>query len=298
MTARQTRSVEKPASTPNPGASKTTSIVQVRSGLMTRLGVAARLARSEASARSERLAGLHTERLVLRPLRANDRDEFLRVLRRSRVSLARFCPLEHSDIGGASARDEDVFARHLTLSNAATETGKAYRLSAFEDNGLGRLLGAFNVNDIERGLENRGELVCWLSVDAQNHGYAEEGLRAIIAHALADLPRGLGLQRLTGLIAPDNSASERLAKKTGMSMCPSAAPVELTLGDRRVRHNVWEIFASVPDEPPAARNAGDHVVEGKPSIGEGVLGRGLLSILRTEGDRGRVGDSRGTSGIA
>lgn len=267
--------------------------VRVRPDLMAGLGVAARLARLTLQpaapigvAKSGR--SLRTERLVLRAMVAGDRLEFLRVLRVSRGHLTEFCPLGSAD----ATSDEQVFERQLALSIAAERTGwadggggggwggRACRLIALDADG--RIVGGFNVNDIERGLEHTGELVFWLSADVQRRGYAEEGVRALMELAFADLPLGLGLHRASALIAPGNEPCRRLARKVGLRLGTASAPVELVLGDRRVAHDVYEAFATVGAmEPERAENG--HVVEGKPSIGAEVFGRGLLSILRTEG---------------
>lgn len=257
-------------------ASAATGPVTVRAGVMTRLGVAARVARIGVGKPVESRGNgeLHTARLVLRPMRIEDRSEFLRVLRISRSSLDAMCPLG----SGEETSDDGIFLRQLALSDGAVRTGKACRLVAIDS--AGQLVGGFNINDITRGLEHGGELVFWLSADARRLGYAEEGVRGLLDFAFADMPRGLGLHRVHAYVAPDNDACRRLMPKVGMRMSTSAAPVELRIGSRRVRHDAYEAFASVG--AIAERGTMGHVVEGKPSIAEELFGRGLLSILRTE----------------
>jgi len=213
-------------------------------------------------------ASLRTARLCLRPLLPSDRRDFLRVLRESRAYLDRFCPLDNTD-AGRTMPDERIFARQLALSDAALATGRAWRTAAFD--GRNRLVGAFNINDISRGLESSGEIVFWLAADSTGRGYAEEALRATLDHAFADLPRGLGLQRLTALIAPDNAPCLKLAGRIGFRRL-AAQPVSLTLSGRAVSHDIFAAFA------PVDRG----VVEPKPSLAADLFGRGLLSILRTE----------------
>ena len=132
--------------------------VRVRPHLMAELGVAARLARLASRPSPGQPFGpqvdghlLRTERLLLRPMVGNDRAEFMRVLRLSRAHMEEFCPL-----GSAEARtDEQIFDRQLALSIAAAKTGwggHACRMIAL--NADGRIVGGFNVNDIERGLEH------------------------------------------------------------------------------------------------------------------------------------------------
>ncbi len=255
--------------------------VRVRPDLMVGLGVAARLARLTTSspiARKTAERMLRTERLVLRPMTRNDRVEFLRVLRISRAQFDEFCPL-----GSSEARtDEAVFERQLMLSGEAERTGwhgHACRLLALTPEG--QIVAGFNVNDIERGLEHTGELVFWVSVDVQRRGYAEEGVRAMMGLAFAELPLGLGLDRVSALIAPGNEPCRRLALRLGLRLGTTSAPVELTLGDRRVTHDVYEAFAKVGSVQHDG-SADGHFVEGKPSVASAVLGHGVLRILRTE----------------
>lgn len=188
---------------------------------------------------------LRTPRLVLRPLAAGDRDEFLRVLAASREHLASYCPL-HRD--GES--DEDLFERQLGLSRASLVSGRAWRRCAFDERG--RLVGAFNLNDISRGLENSAEANWWVAADAVRLGLGTEGLGAAIRHALEDAPRGLGLHRVRALISPGNSASVRMAVRLGFVRRAAevlggsrVGPEMLKLGGRVEVHETYEIFPEV-----------------------------------------------------
>lgn len=215
--------------------------------------------------------GLRTGRLVLRPLAPDDHAEFVRVIEASRAHLSRFCPLTTDDRGDEPA--EAVWARQLELSRRAVETGLAWRRIAVRAAGpmAGRIAGAVNVNDIGRGFEDHGELVFWVGADAAREGLGTEMVGAALAHALEDRPRGLGLHRVTALIDPANAPCVRLARRVGLRLEPDHPPTALRLGARTVLHDTYAAYAPVTG-----------VVEGKPSVAESVLGRGLLSILRTE----------------
>jgi RimJ/RimL family protein N-acetyltransferase len=263
--------------------------ITVRPDLMARLGTATRL---NALATTPPLCTLHsalsTPRLTLRPLTLADRPDYLRIIRTSRRHLEEFCPLSNPSKDGGSTNEspEDIFERHLALAHLAQQTGRAWRTIALDHDN--RIVGAFNINDITRGLENSGELVFWLAADSLRRGYAEEAVHAAINHAFNDLPTGLGLHRLIALIAPNNDACVRLARKVGLSLALGAPPAPLKLGDRTVQHNVFQIYAGIELPPPTDHDGrGDSsnggLVEGKPSIADAVFGRGLLSILRTEG---------------
>jgi RimJ/RimL family protein N-acetyltransferase len=292
----------------------TTQSPAVRSAaLLSRLGVAARLGapggvgagleglrpaapvRVEASRPAQGPTVLRTERLVLRPLLAQDREEYLRVLRVSRRHLAETCPLTTDERGVEP--DEAVWERQLLLARRAEETGLAWRRVAVLAAGpgpggaCGRIVGAVNVNDLSRGLEHTGELVFWVAGDASGMGIGTEMVRAAVGHALADMPAGLGLHRLSALIAPGNARCVRLARQVGLRLDTSRPPTALRLGPRTVLHDAYAAYPSVGPVARAARR----VVEGKPSVAHGVLGQGILSILRTERAAGEAaGGAAGT----
>lgn len=129
---------------------------------------------------------VRTERLVLRPLMPEDRREFCRVAALARAHLSRHMPLfeEGEDEGAA-------FARQLRQFEAGDQTGRDWRRLAF--NAEGRLVGGFNINDIRRGLESRGELTAWVSPEFVGQGLALEAIQAVIRAAFASPVRvGVG----------------------------------------------------------------------------------------------------------
>lgn len=215
---------------------------------------------------------LTTSRLVIRPLGPGDRDEFVRVMQLSREHLSVHCPLHKP---GES--DDGLFERLLDLASKGLATGGAWRAGFFGPRN--RLLGLVNLNDITRGLENQAEANWWTAADAVGQGYASEAVRAVMDHAFADLPRGLGLQRVTALIAPDNRASRRVAVKTGFHRASQASRASrgeevvvtrpLLLSGRVVTHEIYEAFAPLtgPRRPASRRRS---------------LRAGLASILTIE----------------
>jgi RimJ/RimL family protein N-acetyltransferase len=205
---------------------------------------------------------LHTPRLTVRHFEWTDRDEFRRVISLSRACLEAHCPLHRDD-----ESDDALFDRMLDLSRRGCETGRAWRVALFDAER--RLVGLVNLNDIVRGLESQAEANWWISADAQGRGFATEALRASLQHAFADLPRGLGLQRVTALIAPENLASRRVAGKVGMKRDNSAGLRPLVINGRSTEHHTFQIFA--PLTAPRRK------VSRRPS-----LRAGLASILSTE----------------
>lgn len=151
---------------------------------------------------------LRTPRLLLRPLRPGDRDEFLRVVRASREHLAGFSALH---LPGES--DSELFERQLRLTIEGDNSLNACRRVAFD--GAGRLVCAVNLNAVRRGLTCEADANWWTAADALRRGYAAEALGALLTHAFADLPAGLGLHRVLAGIQPHNAASRALAERLG-----------------------------------------------------------------------------------
>lgn len=230
---------------------------------------------------------LCTERLLLRPLRASDRPEFLRVVAFNRTHLARFCPLH---LPGET--DAMLFDRHLALADAAERFGRAWRRIIFLHDG--RLAGAININDLSRGLEHAGELNWWISADRLGRGLATEAVHAAAAFALDDLPRGLGLTALRALITPDNQRSRRIAAGAGFRREPWSPAIELNLAGRWAAHDTFVRYAPVAAETPLAPARATRR----------LLHAGLANILATEAttllrarsaDRARTAPHRATA---
>lgn len=212
---------------------------------------------------------LETQRLTIRPLAWTDRAEFLRVVEITRPHLDAHCPLHKP-----RETDRELFDRLLEQAARGLELGRAWRAAYFGRSD--RLLGLINLNDIVRGLESQAEANWWTSADAFGEGYATEAVRAVLRHAFADLPRGLGLQRVTALIAPDNRASRKVASRAGFQRAGQRSAASgrvvtcpLVLSGRTVTHEMFEAFAPITGaRRPASR---------RPS-----LRAGLASILRVE----------------
>lgn len=128
-----------------------------------------------------------------------------------------------------------MFDRQLRMTHEGDAKGTAWRRAAFLDDG--RFVGCFNLNAITRGLTFTADANWWVSADHAGRGLAGEGVAAMLDVALDDLPRGLGLHRVSALIAPDNAASLAVARRAGMTRT-AEAPVPLELCGRLVAHDV------------------------------------------------------------
>lgn len=209
---------------------------------------------------------LKTDRLVIRALTASDRREFERVMRSSKSHLARFCPLSKGDEHVFD--DGALFSRHLELCQAGDRTGLAWRRMIFDR--AGRLLGAININDISRGLENEGELVFWLAHEAVGQGIAAEAIKNVLRVAFADAPEGLGLHKLVALVAPENISCRRTLRRAGFDPGLGAEQIQLLINGEHVTHDQWVVYA-----PVAQAHA-------SPSVSSRPLLRGLNSMMQLE----------------
>lgn len=180
---------------------------------------------------------LRTARLVLRPMRASDREAYIRVVADSRAHLDAWMPLHEP---GES--DEALFERQLRLTEQGDATRTAWRRIALLDDG--QIAGAFNLTRIDRGLTAEADANAWVSARCAGRGIGVEGLQAMIDHALADLPVGLGLHRVTVGIRPGHAVSERLAARVGFVRQPKLRSF-LKVGGDWINHDIWVISSTL-----------------------------------------------------
>lgn len=153
---------------------------------------------------------LTTDRLLFRPLALSDRLEVVRALVRSRGTLAERLPLNRD---GES--DDDLYVRWVETAVETDNNRSSWRRAAFLEDG--RFVGLFNLIRIQFGLEWACEANWWVDRRMQGRGLASEGVEGMLHFATADLPVGLGLNRVRAMIQPDNLASLRVAEKAGMT---------------------------------------------------------------------------------
>ena len=246
---------------------------------LTRLTTAARLARIRPSVAVQVAAPgvLRTARLLIRPLTWSDRESYIDAVRRTRPELDTFCAL-HKD----TELDDELFDRQLQLGRAADATGRAWRRVAEDLSSPGRIVGAFNLNDIRHGLETRAELTTWVRTDEAGKGIAVEAIREVLSLAFAArwaqredgqtrLP-GLGLSRVDGLIAPDNIPCLRMAERLGFVLDTERGPQRLMVRGQEVEHLSYVAFA------PSSGHA-----EHEPTVPAGVsLARSIDALLGIE----------------
>lgn len=173
---------------------------------------------------------IHTPRFSLRPLSIADRDEFLRVLGVS-PHVDRFMPLRHP-----GERDEAVFARHLAMTRNGQSSGLTWRRIAV--NAQGRIVGGFNLINIERGLAYRADANWWVAGDCLRQRIATECVYAMLDLALADAPAGMGLHEVHAHVQLENEASLKLVTRVGLRDA-GGKPQTLQVGENWLLHRTF-----------------------------------------------------------
>jgi [ribosomal protein S5]-alanine N-acetyltransferase len=145
---------------------------------------------------------LETERLVLRPMVADDLDELMSVFGDAEVMASfRAEPLSRDQV------------RSWIERNLGHQREHGFGLFAACLRDSGRLIGDCGLELMEVSGERVAELGYDFRSDCWNRGYATEAGRAVRDYAFGTL----GLPRLVSLIQPGNPASERVAQKIGLT---------------------------------------------------------------------------------
>lgn len=148
--------------------------------------------------------GLATARLILRAHRVSDFPA---------LNAMWSDPAIYRHITGRSSTPEESWARLLRY--AGHWPLMAYGCWAVEEKSTGRFIGDMGFADYHRDIDppfgGTPELGWVLASAAHGQGYASEALGAIVAWGDANL----GQPRTACLIAPDNTASLRVAGKIG-----------------------------------------------------------------------------------
>ncbi|HEX5596569.1 MAG TPA: GNAT family protein [Micromonosporaceae bacterium] len=181
---------------------------------------------------------IRTERLLLRPLTADDVDALLAY--RSRPDVCRYVPFEPMTREVINERLATVWARH-----ELTDEGQSLTLGVVEAK-TDELVGDVVLFWHSR-LHGGGELGYVVNPDFGGSGYATEAARAVLALGFEEL----GLHRIVARIEERNEPSARLARRLGMRQEARLVQNELFKGE-------WStelVFAMLADEWPAHREA-------------------------------------------
>lgn len=151
---------------------------------------------------------VRTPRLLLRPLRAGDRDAFIQLHEVSRALFEPWSPLQ-----AAQESLEDLFATDLRKGARGRRSGNHLRLVGILDDG--RIGGFFNLSEIVRGVFHNAYAGWSVNAEVAGQGIATEGVLALLDCAFAPPSAGWGLHRVQANIIPGNAASLRVAEKAG-----------------------------------------------------------------------------------
>ena len=172
--------------------------------------------------------GLSANGLILRPLGYSDEAAFIKALNRSRLPLRRWIPLESQ---GDSA--SDYFHHQVIKAIQGDKSNTACRRAIFLDDNT--FVGMVNLIKIERGMEWTAEVNYWIDNAHAGKGLATKALEAILDHAFANIPIGLGLHKVRAQICLDNPGSVRVAEKLGFTN--SGYKDLLEVNDALIMHN-------------------------------------------------------------
>ncbi len=175
---------------------------------------------------------LATELMVFRPLSIGDRAAYLEAFTRSQEALAPWIPLAEQ---GQS--DDAYFEGMVRKGVEGDEKRTAWRRAAFLNDG--QFLGMFNLIKIDRGLSWTAEANWWVDSMYAGLGLGSHACRAMVDHALADIPVGLGLHTLRGNISAENEPSMRLARRLGFTC--SGERDQLEINGKIVEHEVLTV---------------------------------------------------------
>jgi len=165
---------------------------------------------------------VRTARLTLRPLQEGDLAASIAALRASEAHFAPWLPAA-ADIGVDSV--ESLAQRQFDQARSSHADHSACRVVGVDSHG--RLVGAFNLNNIVRGVLQNTDAGWSVNTGFTRQGFATEAMAAMLRLALLPQPRpaeplrwggahGLGLHRVQAAIIPANTASLGVARKLGL----------------------------------------------------------------------------------
>jgi len=148
-------------------------------------------------------------RVMLRPLRADDWNQWREVRLRCREWLERWEP--RADPGSVDpALDEEAFRARCGAWDRQRHFDAAYGFGLFLLDG--RFAGEVSLGSVQRGPFQMGYIGYWIDEALAGNGYVPEGVVLMMQHSFDTLQ----LHRLEAAIVPRNHASRRVAEKLGL----------------------------------------------------------------------------------
>lgn len=155
------------------------------------------------------LLELAGRRVLLRPLRAGDWDEWREIRIRCRAWLE---PWEPASEPGAPdpVEDRDAFRSRCGAWDRQRHFDSAYGFGLFLRDG--RMIGEVSLGSVQRGPFQSAYIGYWVDNAYAGAGYVPEGVVLVLRYGF----EVLGLHRMEAAIVPRNAASRRVAIKLGM----------------------------------------------------------------------------------
>ncbi len=168
------------------------------------------------------------EGLLLRPFEDDDAGVFATAVRESCDSISRWMPWASPDYGTAQALAWFAACRDQREAGTALEYG-------IFDAPTGTFLGGAGLNEIRRG-HRFCNLGYWVRSSRHGEGIAPRCVRALAAHGFSHE----GLLRIEIVVAVGNTASERVALKSG-AVHEGIARNRLIVHDRPVPAHMFSL---------------------------------------------------------
>ena len=148
-------------------------------------------------------------RVLLRPLRVDDWDQWREVRLRCKVWLETWEP--RPETGSSDpALEREAFRARCGAWDRQRHFDAAYGYGLFLKSG--KFAGEVSLGSVQRGPFQMGYIGYWIDEALAGHGYIPEGVVLIMRHAFEVLQ----LHRLEAAIVPRNQASRRVAEKLGL----------------------------------------------------------------------------------
>lgn len=186
---------------------------------------------------------LSTERLVLRPPRANDVGEIRRVLRHNHAHLHPWNPLPRP---GEDPTSITEVSNMVLRQRREWKNGRSFAFMLALRSDPTRFVGKIALNGVMRGAMHGAYLGYWMDVDHQGVGLCPEGIRCVLDFAFGPAQ----LHRIQAAIMPNNPKSIRVIEKLGFRK-EGYAVRYLQIGGK------WEdhiLYARTKEEHPLPAN--------------------------------------------
>ena len=149
-----------------------------------------------------------TERLVLRPPRANDVAEMRRVLRSNATHLR---PWSVAPAPGEDPASLASISRAVLQHRREWKRGQTFVLVISPRDDDSKVIGRIALGGVLRGAFQNAYLGYWIDQQHQGRGLATEAVRAMTAFAFSSAH----LHRVQAAVMPRNSGSLRVLEKAG-----------------------------------------------------------------------------------